>query len=405
MTRFIFKLGLFLASLSIGSIVVTVIFLYWQNSRPLLSPFTGNMTAQSAQKIEKKKADPSDPSKNKIVYGFLPYWNLNKAKLHPELTHLAYFSLTVGGDGKIITRQNNGTEPGYNKLSSDEVLSLMSAQHRQGGKVELVLTQMNNDDIAHFLTTKSAQDTLITSIDSLLLAYPVQGINIDFEYTGEITPGIQNGLTNFMEKLRRHLNQKYPNIHLSIDTYSGAARSTNIWDLEKIAPNVDHIIVMAYDFHRKSSSVAGPVAPLLSEEKLFKTNILRDIQDYMTLVPKEKILLGVPFYGYEWQTTSRDIQASTFPESGSVASIERVQALMDKKLELSIEEHWNEAALSPYLSYKKNNQIFTIYYENSRSLSYKLDLVNQLELGGVAIWALGYEGSSRELWDVMKNKL
>jgi spore germination protein YaaH len=46
-----------------------------------------------------------------------------------------------------------------------------------------------------------------------------------------------------------------------------------------------------------------------------------------------------------------------------------------------------------------------IYYENSRSMSYKLDFVNQLDLGGVAIWALGYEGRSRELWDVVEQKL
>jgi spore germination protein YaaH len=399
MIRFLPKLGLFFACLAIGTFIVSTVFFYWQNSRPLLSPFTTGMTALTAPKVESKPTTQS-----KIVYGFLPYWNLNKAQLQPELTHLAYFSLTVAGDGKIALRQDKNIDPGYHKLSSDDTLSMMSAQHKRSGKVELVLTQMDNDDIAHFLTNSKSQDTLISSIDSLLLAYPIDGINIDFEYTGEVTPGIQNGLTTFVEKLRKHLTQKYSRIHLSIDTYSGAARSNNIWDLPKLAPNLDHIIVMAYDFHRKSSSIAGPVAPLLSEDKLFDTNIIRDIQDYMSQVPKEKIILGVPFYGYEWQTTSRDVQAPTYPESGSVASIERVEALIEKKSELNIEEHWNEAALSPYLSYKKNNQIYTIYYENSRSLSYKLDLVNQLGLGGVAIWALGYEGQSRELWDVIHHK-
>jgi spore germination protein YaaH len=48
---------------------------------------------------------------------------------------------------------------------------------------------------------------------------------------------------------------------------------------------------------------------------------------------------------------------------------------------------------------------YVVYFENSRSLSYKLDYVNQLNLGGIAIWALGYEGDSRELWDVVNRKL
>jgi spore germination protein YaaH len=399
MKRFISRYWFLLPLSLLLFFTACAIYIVWQNTRPLLTPFTTEMTAHFFSKTEPvKKTSP------KIVYGFLPYWNLNKVQLHPELTHLAYFSLTVGGDGKIVTRQDKNTEPGYHKLASDDVLSLMSAQHRRGGKFELVLTQMDNDDIAQFLTSPKAQDTLISSIDSLLLAYPIDGINIDFEYTGEVTPGIQNGLTTFMEKLHRHINQKYANIHLSIDTYSGAARSNNIWNLAKLAPNVDHIIVMAYDFHRKSSTVAGPVAPLFSDETIFDSDIMGDIQDYIAQVPKEKIILGVPFYGYEWQTTSRNISSPTYPKSGSVASIERVQALMEKKSELNIEDHWNEIALSPYLSYQKDNQIFTIYYENSRSLSYKLDLVNQLNLGGIAIWALGYEGDSQELWDVIQNK-
>jgi spore germination protein YaaH len=123
----------------------------------------------------------------------------------------------------------------------------------------------------------------------------------------------------------------------------------------------------------------------------------------------------VPCYGYEWQTTTSDPQAHTFPNSGSTASFKRVQALLQaaqnpEELELdqnitNIEQHWNQDALSPYLTYQLNDKLFVLYYENSRSLSYKLDFVNQLDLAGIAIWALGYEGSSRELWDVINRKL
>ena len=46
-----------------------------------------------------------------------------------------------------------------------------------------------------------------------------------------------------------------------------------------------------------------------------------------------------------------------------------------------------------------------IYYESPRSIAYKLDYVNQLDLGGIAIWALGYEGEGRDLWEVIGNKV
>jgi spore germination protein YaaH len=212
-------------------------------------------------------------------------------------------------------------------------------------------------------------------------------------------------MSKFIAQLRSHLDSRYENIELSIDMYAGASSNQSIWDIEAIAPHVDYIIVMAYDFHRRSSPQAGPVAPLFGGKELWDSDINQHLQEFLKMVPAEKILLGIPFYGYEWQTTNRDAQSHTFPDTGSTAQIGRVKELLARKDELKVEEGWNEQALSPYLSYVENGDTYVIYYENSRSISYKLDYVNQLDLGGVAIWALGYEGNSRELWDVINRKV
>ena len=150
---------------------------------------------------------------------------------------------------------------------------------------------------------------------------------------------------------------------------------------------------------------AGPVAPLFGGKEFWDGDINEYLQAFLKVVPSEKILLGIPFYGYEWQTTSRDSQSHTFPDTGSTASYTRVAEILERKDELGVQEHWNEDALSPYISYIEDREIYVIYYENSRSISYKLDYVNQLDLGGIAIWALGYEGDSLELWDVIERKV
>jgi spore germination protein YaaH len=391
------KIGI--AFLLIGLFLLSVLsFLFIRQDAPLLSPVTGTTTFEFLNSNEKEN------KQKRIVYGFLPYWNLNKAKLQPELTNLAYFSLTIGKTGNIVTQTADGTDPGYSRWSSDDVLNFIATQEKNKGKVEIVLSQFNNDDIAAFLTNSTAHNNLIKSLDSVLLAYPVDGINIDIEYTGEITPGIRNGLTSFMEQLNTHLAKKFPTVKLSIDVLASAATVPQIWDIDQIKNSVDYIIIMAYDFHRRSSIVAGPVAPLFGGRKLWNSDITQYLKDFLERVPKQKIVLGLPFYGYEWQTTSRDSQAQTYPDTGATASIGRVEELLKQKEALDVQENWNDDALSPYLSYKKNKDTYVIYYENSRSLSYKMDLVNQLDLGGVAIWALGYEGSSRELWDVIKRK-
>lgn len=377
-------------------LVTTVALGWWLWERPLASPLASNSTFQFL--TGQTPVSTSD----KVIYGFLPYWNLGKTTYQPEMTHLAYFSLGIEADGSISTRGPDGyLEPGYAKLDSDTVVELLNDDTYRR---EIVFTQFNNDDIVAFVSSETAQDTFLVTLDSVLLAYPFSGVNIDIEYSGPVTDQLRQNYVDFIVKLNNHLDTKYDQVDLSIDLYASAASKRLIWDVPALAEHVDYMVVMAYDFHRSSSTVAGPVAPLFGGKEQWDSDINEHLQAYLESVPAEKILLGVPFYGYEWQTNSREPQAHTFPKTGATASYKRVQDILERKDELEVQEHWNEYALSPYLSYVEDGEIFVIYYENSRSISYKLDYVNQLELGGIAIWALGYEGDSRELWDVINRK-
>lgn len=350
---------------------------------------------------------PSNPveKKQKIVYGFLPYWNISSFTLQPETTHLSYFSLGIGADGSILTKVDGQVETGYQKLGSDDLLTLFREQKQQGGRVDLTFTQFNNDDIVSFLTSARAHQQFLTSVDSLLDAYPIDGINIDIEYSGKVDDNLRKSFVTFMRTTKTHLEQKKSRPQLSVDMYVSAASKYLIWDVPEMQKYTDYIVIMAYDFHRKSSPAAGPVAPLFGGKKLWDSDIVHFVKDFVAVVPSSKLLLGIPFYGYEWKTISSESQSATFPESGSTATLKRVEQLLSQKQLGDVQEFWNEDALSPYLSYQKDGSTHIIYFENSRSISYKLDLVNQLDLAGVAIWSLGYEGNSRDLWDVIQRKL
>lgn len=378
--------------------IMLVLVGWWLNWEvPILSP----INEQSIFRFLNNQ-EPATSS-GKIVYGFLPYWTMNSAEIQPELTHLGYFALDIMPNGAIRTRTSDGNaEPGYVRLGTDDWFTILETH---GGKTDLVFTQFNNDDIVAFVTNPQSHARFIESLDNLLLAYPITGVNIDIEYSGKVTDNVRNGLTTFMQTLQTHLKNRYQDIELSIDVYAGAGTGRTIWDIPALEPHTDYFVVMAYDFHRRQSALAGPVAPLFGGKEYWDTDISAQLQAFLKNVPSEKILLGVPFYGYEWQTTSRDSQAHTFPNTGATATFNRVQSLLEEKELYKVEEHWNEAALSPYISYEKDGNIYVVYYENSRSLSYKLDFVNQLDLAGIAIWALGYEGDSRELWEVIQRKL
>ncbi|MCB9813370.1 MAG: hypothetical protein H6772_03110 [Pseudomonadales bacterium] len=394
------KLKIKIALLIFVTFFSTVAIFLWKFwDIPLISPIDSLTTFMFLSKSQLPR------NNEKIVYGFLPYWNINKFSIQKELTHLGYFSLTIDANGNFVSDYQGEIDMGLRRLNSDEFIDISNDLTKNNKKIELVISQFNYDDITYFLNSKTSQENFLQSLDNAFLAYPFSGINIDIETSGTTNEKMRQNLTTFLLLLRQHLDNKYDHVQLSIDMYAGAAANQQLWNVKDIAPLVDYIVVMAYDFHRSSSSNAGPVAPLFGGKDLWDGDINHYLQAFLEIVPSEKILLGIPFYGYEWQTTSRDAQSHTFPDTGNTASYQRVTELLEESEKLQVEEHWNEDALSPYISYKEDGEIFVIYYEDSRSISYKLDYVNQLDLGGVAIWALGYEGNSRELWDVIERKI
>lgn len=388
------------AFLVFGVLVATMgVLTWWYWDEPLTSPLTQSSAFRFFSEAQSNK------QKNQIVYGFLPYWNLKTATIQPELTHVAYFDLGILADGNVQLRDDGNLTPGYVGLQSDELLDIAQELEARGGRLELVFTQFNGGDITTFLNSPKAQDNFISVLDTIILAYPISGVNIDIEPSGiPITPELRANFVSFMTKLRTHLDSKYDRVPLTIDVYASASSNEQIWDIPALANVVDYVIVMAYDYHRRSSVQAGPVAPIFGGEKSWDGDISQHLRKFISLMPSEKILLGMPFYGYEWQTTDASAQSPTYPDTGATATVARVAAILAQKDELQVTENWNDQALAPFLSYVEEGNTYIIYYENPRSISYKLDLVNQLDLGGVAIWALGYEGEDRVLWDVIDQK-
>ncbi len=367
---------------------------------------------------------PKKSNQEMIVYGFLPYWNIDKVNIQPELTHLSYFALEVGTDGQIVTESQPGeTEPGYRELNSDQFFNLINDHHLN---LEIVLSQFDAKKIEQLLSDQTAWLTLLEQIDSLLLAYPFSGINLDFEYQGEANELLRQQFTNLVISLHNHLAQHQEKINLSVDVYASAGDPAKklLWNIPALEPYLDYVVVMAYDFHRQSSTQAGPGAPLFGAGGLWNSDINSLMKGFFEQVPKEKILLGVPFYGYAWQTDSLKPNANTYPGTGFTVSYEEVLNL--KQLSgiwqncTNLEIFWQEDALSPFASLscgvkEKEDQELTdttteksekkinylVYFEDEKSLQYKIDFANQLEVAGIAIWALGYEGETRDLWEVV----
>jgi spore germination protein YaaH len=336
-----------------------------------------------------------------VVFGFLPYWTYQRAQLPKELTHISFFSIPILPNGHLI-QPDGPHDPGYRAMENG-ALERIRANLQPTQHLELTLTLLEQEKIPVLLQDKQAANTLVADLKTLRRQHRIDGITIDVEYIKQLTPEMQQSFTSFIKTVSTLMKQSDPSFHISIATLVDAASEERLTKVPALVPFIDHFIVMAYDFHRSSSERSGPNAPLYGKDNyLWGRDIMKDMKSYIASAPSSQILLGVPFYGYEWSVTSTDPETFTIPSSGRTATYERVQSLMQNG---KITRGWDDISLTPYLHYTKGNQLQQIYYEDERSLSYKIDLVNQAQLDGIAIWALGFEGKTRDLWTTIHDRL
>jgi spore germination protein YaaH len=159
----------------------------------------------------------------------------------------------------------------------------------------------------------------------------------------------------------------------------------------KIANNV---VLMAYDYHSTSSFVTGPVAPLSGAGILSEYDVTSAVEKTLDLIPAIKLILGIPLYGYGWESLSQTPRSAIIPNTGLAVSNRTAEDLLSSCADCSValDSQANEKYISSYQS--DVNDYKTIFYPDIDSTQAKINLSNKLELNGLALWALGYEGSS-----------
>lgn len=335
--------------------------------------------------------------KNYVVLGFAPYWNLKK--LSPEsltsITHFAYFHLLLNADGSVYQKINRREEdPGFTNYRR-----LLAGTINRGGK-PLIITVMpeSQSALSQSISIKSARDKTINTLINLVKESNAAGINIDYEPIGDVQESTKQNFTLFIKELHIKLDELDERDKLlTISIYGSAGSKPRIWDLKSLEPYVNYFVVMSYDYTMPGSSSAGPNSPLRGSGDLFDHDIIKNISEITKLVKSEKILLGIPFYGYQWKTVDES-KYSPVESKGVTASLERIQQMLDAK---TLELVWDRNTLTPYGIASDSGQISQIYFENATSMKLKLDFVKSANLGGIAIWALGYEGHDSWVWPVI----
>jgi spore germination protein YaaH len=348
----------------------------------------------------------------KRTIGFAPSWQLDKMQNTrlDLLTDVIYFSLTVDDKGNFAAKTSKGDDDrGWLAWNQAPANDLIAKTQIMGGKAGLTISLLNNDKIKTFLSSDSSQTNLIDSTVQEVRRKHLDLINLDFEYTGEPSDDLPPKLTAFVQKMRQALDNKAPDTELDMNLLARSGRDPALFEIEKLSLSIDHFIVMSYDYYTGGSDSAGPVSPMAGKvDKKYFFDVTTTYSDLMKLVPADKIIMGVPYYGYDWpvkdKTNPRSLVLKQSDENGYVETLSYGRAR--DEADFGGENcHFEEYAQQPWCGYTdpETGKDRVAWFENDQSIKAKYDFAKNQNLAGIAIWSLGYDRDYPDLWDLIKS--
>lgn len=297
-----------------------------------------------------------------LVNGYA-YPSINTNSLNcvlPFLTFLSPFSYKLTPTAELVTPDDS---------------DLIFRAQRSAVMPIMVVTNIfdegfSTEVLSVILASEELQERLIGNILSELTGKNYYGVNMDIEY---IAPDDRERYNAFLERLTERLHNEGFIVMSALAPKISADQPGVLYEAHDYAEQgriVDYVIIMTYEW----GYTYGPplaVSPI---------NEVRRVLDYaVTEIPPEKILMGMPNYGYDWTLP--------FMRGTPAQSVSLTQAV-DLALRYGVEIQFDEQAQTPYFYYTDNGTQHVVWFDDPRSIDSKLQLIDDYKLAGASWWTV-----------------
>lgn len=284
---------------------------------------------------------------------------------HTHLDVLAHFAYRLDIDASL----QGDVNPSYIEESLKLGLAPLILIHNFNGQI------FDPQPLRALLSSSSLQERFIQNLIDIL-PNGVAGVHIDFE---GMEAAYRVTYSSFLVTLKATLHERGLLLTIAVPAKRSEWEAPG-YDFASIGRTCDAVTIMTYDEHYAGGE-AGPIASL--------TWMTQALDYAIQFIPRQKILVGIPVYGYDW--SSGPTQMIPLKDIPTLINQTGARIL------------WSDPAVEPYFYYWNERLRHTVWFESELSAKIRFGLVKSYRIRGIAIWRLGYE--TNRFWQAVSTKL
>jgi peptidoglycan-N-acetylglucosamine deacetylase len=303
--------------------------------------------------------------------------------LFPEWMHV----LSADGRLQAVTEMNTlfnlMDEKGKPRPVDDRVMPFLKGEKAQMEVLPLVnnfdpiRNEWQPDVTAKFLADPAARQRFRSELMTFLTTDQYKGITLDIEAFPETS----------RDDYRALVQELYDDLHAKgLKLYIAVPVNDKTFDYSAIAKISDGLILMNYDQHYPGGdpgSVAG--------QEWF----VKNLQEALKVIPKEKIICAVGNYGYDW-AMKKGQKKGTPPEAVHNVSVQ--DAWLEAE-DAETDVNFDDDAMNPHFAYLDDNNVrHDVWFLDGVTALNQMRAAHALGIYTFALWRLGSE--DRSLWAV-----
>jgi spore germination protein len=279
------------------------------------------------------------------------------------LTYITPFSYMVNSDGTVDDIDDTAIRT---TAANYKVAPLMAITNFSNGNF--------SSEIAHSILADNAiSQKLLNNVIAIMKRKKFYGLNIDFE---RIFPADRELYNNFLRKAADILHRNNYILSTALAPKTSATQVGEWYEAHDYPAHgeiADFVIIMTYEWGW-SGGPPLPVAPI---------NSVRRVLDYaVSVIPRKKIMMGMPLYGYDWKLP--------FVPGGPFAPRISPQEALSIAARYGSIVRYDTEAQSPFFNYyDRDRKQHIVWFEDARSVRAKFLTVVEYGLRGVSYWVLG----------------